>query len=126
MGGGEKRYLRGLTRVILVQKEQGEDNCGCGLWALGGRYNDFAFSLKRHRQLPTHKCGGCIMGKEAMEDGLHILWRSSSKAGRDFILEEYRRLVRYCKGFCQHCINKVLKKRTAMLNMGVEYIHNQW
>lgn len=63
----------------------GVGNCGCGLASIRGRYNDFAFGLKRHRQLKGHRCGGCRLGTGAMEDGLHILWRSSSRSGRVFI-----------------------------------------
>lgn len=102
----------------MVERE-GNSDCGCGLRAIGGRYNDFAFDLRTYRIEKNHElCGGCVLGKGPLEDGLHILWRTSLPAGRRFIVEEYRTLRRLCLSFCQHGINKILKERTAMLKMG--------
>jgi len=72
-----------------------------------------------------HICGGCKLGKGALEDGLHLVWRSFLPAGRDFIYDEYYQLAALCDSFCQHGINKVLKERTAMFKMGGEFIHPQ-
>lgn len=115
-----------LTKLIDTIRKGKNHNCQCGLFAFRGRYNEFAFSLKRYRMLKGHRCGGCVMGHGALEDGLHILWRSSLPAGRVFILDEYCQLASQCRDFCQHGINRILKERTAMFKMGGEFIHPQW
>jgi hypothetical protein len=50
--------------------DSGKSNCGCGLKAIHGRY-DFAFGLKNFGMIKGHICGGCKLGKGALEDGLH-------------------------------------------------------
>lgn len=115
-----------LKKMVEDIKDGGGSDCGCGLRAIKGRYNDFAFSLRRHKMNKGHSCGGCVMGQGALEDGLHVLGRSAQTTGRDFVLREYSALAGLCATFCQHGINKVLKERTAMFKMGGEYIHPQW
>lgn len=60
-----------------------------------------------------HMCGGCRLGKGALKDGLHILWRSSQPAGRRFVEEEYCKLGTLCRDFSQHRLNKDLKVKTS-------------
>jgi len=122
----EGMFRKRLASLAAEIREEKKHDCGCGLKAIGGRYSDFAFSLRRHKMNKGHKCGGCIMGRGALEDGLHVLWRSAQPSGREFVLKEYYELARLCRDFCQHGINKMLKERTATFKMGGEFIHPQW
>lgn len=119
-------FLTKQQDLVRKTREAKDHVCGCGLSAFNGRYNAFTFSLHRFRNVDHERYGGCSLGKVALEDGLHILWRGSLPAGRQYIIERYRALKQLCCDFCLLGINKILKDQTAMVKMGGEYIQTQW
>lgn len=118
-------FVNRQRATIRQVRDDGEAQCGCGNRAFGGTYTPFTYELRRFHNKNHKRCRGCALGKGALEDGLHILWRSSLPACRRAIIKQYRALKHLCADFCPHGLNPVLKDQTAMSKMGGELIDPQ-
>ncbi|APG76006.1 hypothetical protein 2 [Hubei toti-like virus 19] len=104
-----------------------EHKCDCGgEKALEGEVSPFCQPLQRYRLKEHPSCVGCPLAHGVLEEGIHILARSSpTDIGKD-IVNEFNRVKTYLEGRCQCYARKYFKKRTGLFKMGGRYIHRSW
>lgn len=88
--------------------------------------SSFNANLSRYRLPKDHSCGGCVLPKGTVEDGVHLLMRLHPGRGASKILSEYQHLRELTGDICPHNLRKVLKESTGWLKLGGRYVSKYW
>lgn len=117
-------YQQGEVRLLASLKEH---TCTCEKGsALEGDVDSFNTNISKYHIPPHATCRGCTLPKGVLEDGLHMLVRSSTEKEGKAVLDEYHRIKPILQGQCQCYARKYFKKRTGILKMGGKNINKFW